>query len=336
MATIRDVAREAAVGVGTVSRVLSGSPQVAPETRARVQATIERLGYRPSPLGRALARGRSQTLEVIVPLFTRYFYVEVLRGIEVALADTDYALVIRTIERPADRDRAFADPGSRGRAEGVLIVSLTPTAELLARLAATALPAVLVNNVHPALPSVALDHEAAAALAVQHLVRLGHRRIALVDHLEDPFAPSSPSGRRCGYRATLARAGLELRPEYERVTDFSPEAGMAALDALLALPQPPTAVFAGSDTQAVGVLEAARRRGVAVPDDLALVGYNDIEMAGYLGLTTIRVPMRELGRLGVQQLLLAFETPERAAGQIRLEPELIVRHTCGAVQAAAR
>ena len=335
MPTIRDLAQEAGVGIGTASRVLSGSPRVAAETRARVHAAMERLGYRPSRVARALSKGRTQTLEVMVPLFTRYFYVEVLRGIEAALVDTDYALLIRTIERATDRDRAFEDPCPRGRADGVLIVSLTPTAKLLEQLSLAECRAVLVDSDDPRLSNVTVDHAAAAASAVRHLIALGHRRIASIDHPEDPFAPAYPGGRHKGYRRALAEAGIPPRPEYELMTDFSPEAGAGALDSLLALPEPPTAVFVGSDTQAFGVLEAARRRGLRVPEDLAVVGYNDIELAQYLGLTSVRVPMREMGQRGVELLLAALHEPDSPPTQVRLPAQLVVRRTCGAREPAS-
>lgn len=152
-------------------------------------------------------------------------------------------------------------------------MSLTPTRGLVSRAMAAGVPLVLVDAEHPKLPSVAVDHAAAATSAVDHLFKLGHRHIALVDHAEDPFAPVYPDERHRGYRRALAEAGLPERPEYERVTDFSPEAGAAAMRELLALDEPPTAIFVGSDTQALGILEGARRAGLRVPDYLAVVGY---------------------------------------------------------------
>lgn len=327
MPTIRDVAREAGVGVGTVSRVLSGGARVAPATRARVEAAMARLDYRPSPAARALSRRRTHTLEVVVPLATRHFYVEVLRGIEAALADTDYAVVIRTIERPAARDRALAALGQRGRADGVIVVSLTPTPDLLAQLGAAQLPAVLVDAVHPALPSVFVDHAAAASDATQHLLALGHRRIAFIDQREDPATPAAPAERLRGYQTELDAAGVARQPDYVIVADPSPEGGMAAAEALLGLPEPPTAVFIGSDTQAVGVLQAARRDGRRVPRDLSVVGYGDIEMSRHIGLTTMRVPVRELGQRGVDLLLEAVTTLADPPPQIRLPAALIERRT---------
>ena len=329
MVTIQDVAREAGVGVGTASRALSGNPHVADDTRAHVQAVAEQLGFRPSLIARAFSRGRTQTLEVLVPLITQHFYVEVLRGIEEALETTEYSLLIRSIERRTDRDRILRGAELRGRVDGALLVSLNPTRGLIGRVAQAALPLVLVDAEYPRLSSVGVDHEAAATSAVRHLVGLGHRRIALVDHPEDPFAPIYPDARHRGYRAALAEAGLRARAEYERVTDFSPQAGAAALRELLALRSPPTAVFAGSDTQAIGVLEAAQQAGRRVPEDLAVVGYNDIEVAAYLGLTTVHIPMREMGRQGVELLLEAIDHPEAPPERVLLPADLVIRRTSG-------
>ena len=330
MATIHQVARAAGVGVGTASRALSGNPHVRDATRARVQAAAQRLGFRPSPIARAFSRGRTQTLEVVVPLLTQHFFVEVLRGIESALHPTEYALLIRTIERRADRDRVLRDQDLRRRADGALLVSLNPTRGLIRRVTEAARPLVLVDAEHPRLPSVSVDHTAAAEAAVRHLLSLGHRRVALVDHAEDPFAPVWPDARHRGYRQALAEAGVAPRTEYERLTDWGPEAGAAVATDLLRLAEPPTAVFAGSDTQALGVLEAARRAHRRVPDDLAVVGYNDIEVAAYLGLTTVRVPMRELGRRGVELLLRNIEQPEIPPARLRLPAELVIRRSSGA------
>ncbi|MBI3967820.1 MAG: LacI family DNA-binding transcriptional regulator [Chloroflexi bacterium] len=330
MVTIHDVARAAGVGIGTVSRVLSGSSLVAPETRRRIQAAIEQLDYRPNRAARALSSGRTQTIEVLVPLFTRYFYVEVLCGIEAAITETGYSLVLQTVERPSERDQAFANPSPRRRADGLLIVSLTPTPELVRQLMLRSLPAVLVDGEHPDLPSVSVDHEEAARRAVRHLMELGHERIALVDRLEDPFTPGTLSGRQRGYRAALDEAGVPPRPGYEIVTDYSREEGRIAVEKLMLVAEPPTAILAGSDAQAAGALEAARHLGRRVPDDLAVVGYNDVEIAEYLSLTTMRVPMREMGRRGVALLLgLVNGAAPRTALQ-RVSAELVVRSTCGA------
>jgi DNA-binding LacI/PurR family transcriptional regulator len=331
--TIRDVAREAGVGLGTVSRVLGGNPHVSDETRQRVTAAIERLGYHPSTSARALSRGRTHTIEVIVPLLTRYYYFEILRGVLVVVANTDYCLNIRVLERPTDREQAFVQVDRRGHPDGLLLVRVRPSGDLVARLARAGVPAVLVDAPYPDLPDVGADHRAAATMMMEHLLSLGHRRVALADRPDDPFDASVLRGRRQGYRDALARAGIGHRPEYEPPTAWSAEGGAVALDALLALPEPPTAVFAGSDTQAIGVLERARQRGLTVPGDLAVCGYGDIELARYLGLTTVRVPMRAMGEHAIGLLLEAIEGRVGTPAQVRLPAELVVRSTCGAPSA---
>lgn len=327
--TIRDVARAAGVGVGTVSRVLSGQPQVAPATRARVEMAIARLGYHPNAAARALSRQRTDTVEVAVPLVARDFYVEILRGIELALQERGLSFLIRTVEGTVDRDRVFSALAVPGRADGSIVVSQIPPPDVVRRLTAERMSAVLVDGQHDRLPSVAVDHAAAAQQAVNHLIRLGHRRIAHVDHPEAPFAQGSPAGRRQGYRAALGAAGVAVRADQDVVTDLSAEGGAAALAILMAQPAPPSAVFVGSDTQAAGVLAAAQRRQLRVPDDLAVIGYNDIDLAGYLDLTTVRVPMRDMGRLGVELLTAALAQPRDVPPAVLLPAELVVRRSSG-------
>lgn len=328
--TIRDVAREAGVGLGTVSRVLTGSPRVAESTRQRVEAVIARLGYHPSASARALSRGRAQTIEVILPLLDRFYYFEVLHGILAAVAETDYCLNVRVLERPVDRDWIFAEVDRRGHPDGLLVVRVPPTEELLGRLARSRVPGILVDTAHHDLPGIGVNHRAATSTMVDHLVGLGHRRIALVDRRDDSFDQAVLDERRRGYHEALARAGLAPRAAYEPAADWSAEGGAAALDALLALPDPPTAIFAGSDTQAIGVLDRARQRGLAVPGDLAVCGYGDIQLAPYLGLTTMHVPMRAMGERAVALLLAAIEGRADDGAHEQLEAELVVRATCGA------
>jgi LacI family transcriptional regulator, xylobiose transport system transcriptional regulator len=179
------------------------------------------------------------------------------------------------------------------------------------------------------LSSVAVDHAVAAEQAVTYCLERGHRRIALVDRLEDPFDPTSEGICERGYRETMAAAGLPAAPDYRRLTDFSPSGGAAALESLLALAEPPTAVVAGSDAQAIGVVEAARARGWQVPADLSVVGYNDSDFARFLGLTTVQVPVREMARQATEVLLSALAQPNGEPKTRYLPTELVVRQTCG-------
>jgi DNA-binding LacI/PurR family transcriptional regulator len=327
--TISDVARAAGVGIGTVSRVINRSPLVSAATRARVLAAIERLGYQPSSIARAFGRRTTHKLELLVPLFAAPFFLDIMRGVEEGLADSDYTLLVRTIDGPADRERVFSACCKRGRADGVLVVWTPPTEAFVERLASEALPAVLLNAESPNLLAVAVDHTAAAHRAVTYCAGLGHRRIALIDRFADPFATSGEGVCQVGYRTALADGGLTQLPDYEHVVPLDPQAGSRAFATLQAQPQAPTAIVVGSDTQAIGVLDAARTAGLRVPRDVSIVGYNDNPIAAYLGLTTMRVPLRALGRLATEVLLAALSEPVAPPTTTYLPTELVVRRTCG-------
>ncbi len=327
--TIRDVARAAGVGLATASRALSGSPGVTLATRARVLAAAEQLGFQRSPIARAFSRRRTNTLEIVVPTLTRHFYMEVLSGVEAALAGSDYSIVIRTLERRDERDRVLAACCRRGRADGVLLISVAPTGELVERLARDSLPAVLVDRVHPQLSSVVVDYEGGVAATVRHCAELGHRRIALLHPGDDPLASVQPESRIDSFRAGLAEVGLGAPRSYEQGAELTPEGGAAAAELLLDLPEPPTAILAGNDAQAMGVIDVARHRGMRIPADLSIVGFNDVALAEYLGLTTVRVPMRDLGSQAVAMLLTALERSDPVPEVTYLATELVVRRTCG-------
>ncbi|MDX6724138.1 MAG: LacI family transcriptional regulator [Solirubrobacteraceae bacterium] len=305
---IRDVAARAGVGVGTVSRVLNDAPGVAAATRERVRAVMEELGYRPSVAARNLSLGRTQTLGVIAPFFTQASVVERLRGVDEVVGQSPYHLTICNVETREQRRDVMRRFARRDRLDGVLVISLPPTDAEAHALRRDGLAVVLVDAIHGDLPHVVVDDVAGGALAARHLLDAGHRRIAFVGDVEDnPFGFASSERRLRGLRREVERTGLELPPEYVRRGPFGREtAGGMALD-LLALAEPPTAVFAASDVQAFGVLDAAARAGLSVPGDLSVIGYDDIELAGAIGLTTVRQPLRESGRLGASLLLRALE-----------------------------
>jgi DNA-binding LacI/PurR family transcriptional regulator len=267
-------------------------------------------------------------LEVVVPLLSHDFYVEVLRGVEGAIAATDYALVIRTVERAGDHRRIFADVGARDRADAVVIVSLGVPAGFLALLRERQRPAVCIDCVHELLPSVALDHVAAARAVVEHLVSLGHRRVAFVDRGDVPHDAEAISERLLAFRDAAAERSLKVERSLEFVVEYTRDAGRAAAETLLSRKKGrPTAIVAASDLQALGVLEAANARGLRVPEDLAIVGSNDIAEARFADLTTVRVPMREMGRRGVEIALSLIDGGEAPTKPVRLRGELVVRRS---------
>jgi DNA-binding LacI/PurR family transcriptional regulator len=329
-ATIYDVAKQAGVGIGTVSRVLNNSSSVTETTRQKILVAIKELDYRPNAIAQRLSLRKTLTVAVIAPFFTRPAFVERLRGVEGAIAESDYDLILYNVETTAKRDDCFEDVAGGQRVDGALIISLPPSDEDVARFARAGVPTVLVDAHHPDLSTVTVDDMAGGYLATQHLIGLGHRKIAYVsDPLESPFRFTSSSHRYQGYRRALAEANIPFRPDYHQFDEHGQRQARDATRRLLDLPDPPTAIFAASDTQAIGALEALRGRGLRVPQDIAVVGYDDIEVAEYLGLTTIRQPLFETGTKGVELLLETIDDPSERPMHVEMPIQLIVRHSCG-------
>lgn len=328
MATISDVAARAGVGAGTVSRVLNGSPQVSEPTRARVLAAIEELGYRPNPLAQGLSRGRCRTLGVVVPYFTTPSPVERLRGVAAALDGSQYDLVIFNVETVAHRDDFLGTLTRRDRADGLLLMSFPPPAEALDRIVGAGVPVVLVDARREGLPGVVIDDVEGGRIATRHLVELGHERIAFIGGDDDPLGFTASADRERGFREVMAEAGLAVDEDLVRSGTHAREVAVSIAKDLLRGDRPPTAVFATADIQALGVLEAARSLGRRVPEDLSVIGFDDIELSAYVGLTTIRQPLFESGQVATRLLLevLGGEgAPTAHAHELPLE--LVVRST---------
>jgi DNA-binding LacI/PurR family transcriptional regulator len=327
--TIRDVAKQAGVGIATVSRVLNNSPSVREETRQKVLEAIVELDYRPNPIARRLSLGKTLTIGVIVPFFTRPAFVERLRGIEHTLSDSEYDLIIFNVESAAKRDTVFHDILRQERVDGLLIISLSPGSTDVNRFLRANVPTVLIDDArHSQLSQVVVDDVNGGYLATQHLIELGHRKIGYVSDLFDnPFNFISSKNRYSGYRRALDEAEISFRPEYHRQGEHGRQVACEMAQQLLSLSDPPTAIFAASDTQAIGVLEAARNLGLQVPHELSVIGFDDIEVAEYLNLTTIRQPFFASGVEGVELLLEAIATPSSTPRQIVLHVELVIRDT---------
>jgi LacI family transcriptional regulator, galactose operon repressor len=329
-ARIADVAAAAGVGVATVSRVLNGNANVAAPTRARVLEAITALNYRPSSLARNLSLRRTLVIGVVIPFFTSPSSVERLRGVVTALEGSPYDLALFDVESADRQRRAFDLLGRGDRADGLLVVSLVPPAEELGRLAAANLPTIIVDAPHETLTTVVVDDVAGGEQATRHLIELGHSKIAFIgDKPPDPFRFHSSRDRTLGYERALENAGIAVRPEYIRAGTHNRHVARSIAIELLKLPDRPTAIFAASDTQALGALEAARVLGIDVPRDLSVVGFDDIEVAAYVGLTTVRQPLLESGRRGAELLLQALDGPPARPLRELLPLELIVRGTTG-------
>lgn len=326
--TIRDVARHARVGVGTVSRVLNDSPQVSADARRRVRVAIDELGYRPSSTARSLSLGRTRTIGVVAPFFTSGSVLERLRGVVERLRQGDeYDLLLFDVETPHQRMDAFRDFARGDRVDGLLIVSLPPSDAEVASFEEENLAVVLVDVSHPALPRVVIDDVRGGEIATAHLLDKGHTRIGFVGDEPTPFGFTSSESRRRGMVRALRRAGIKPVSALHQRGPHGREEAREMAERLLRLPEPPTAIFAASDTQAMGVLEAAREHDVRIPADLAVVGFDDVEMASVLELTTVRQPLRQSG-VRAAELLLSMLAGVATPAVAELAPlELVERGT---------
>jgi LacI family transcriptional regulator len=289
---------------------------------------MEELDYRPQASARSLVTGSTGTLALVVPFFTHPSAVERMRGVLAAVGATDYELVVCNVATPEQRDEYLGRRLPLDRSDGLLIVSLSPTDEEAESLLRAGAPVVLLDAFHPRLPSVRTDDVAGGMLATRHLIELGHERIAFVGDRPDPgFRFVTSDRRHDGYRSALREAGIRVRPELQRAAPHGRLEAHRLTRELLSLDEPPTAVFAASDTQALGVLEAARVEGVAVPEEMSVIGFDDVEVAAYVGLTTVHQPLEDSGRRGLERLVAALRDEDTRPHEERLELTLKLRRT---------
>ncbi len=309
-ATIADVAAASGVGIGTVSRVINGATNVRETTRASVLKVIDELGYRPSHLAASLSRGTPRTVAIVVPQLTRPSAVMRLAGALAVLDEQGYDTVVCNVDTLAQRDHHLAALTSRHRADGVIVVSLRLSAQQLASFRRTGVPLVTVDALAAGVPQTVTDDVAGGRLATRCLLSLGHRRIGFVGDTMRGAAAASRVGlgfvasqhRLGGYRQALAAAEVPYDPALVRRGPHGPANAEALTSELLGLPDRPSAIFAASDTQAMGVLAAADRCGISVPGQLSVIGFDDIESAALLGLSTVRQPLGDSGAEGARRL----------------------------------
>jgi DNA-binding LacI/PurR family transcriptional regulator len=330
------VAERAGVSTMTVSRVLSGHPDVAPITRDSVLRHARALGYR-TPGAHHAARRRTGLIALTVPFITGEgsFFGEIVAGAAEAVAQHGANLVLCPTRHEHDREVTLLDRLLHGRTDGALLVSPSESPAELAGLAAQGHPFVVIDPTIPpgdGIPVVAAMNTRGARSATEHLIALGHRRIAAITG-PAPWAPSVD--RLAGYHAALAAAGLPVVPELVAQGDFTIHSGEAAAHQLLLLPEPPTAIFAFNDNMAVGALVAATAHRLAVPRDLSVAGFDDIEAASLVtpALSTVRQPLREMGRSAVGLLIRLLEGRPIEAPRIEVATRLIVRASTGAAPA---
>lgn len=327
----------------TVSRVLNGNAGVRQPARQAVERAIAELNFSPNPSARRLKQGKTSTIVAIVPFFTRPSFVERLRGVLAVLETTNYDLIVYNVESEQRRRYCLTEVPRPERADGVVVVSMSPTDDDWHHLTRYGLPVVLVDAYHPQLPSVQEDAREGGRRATEHLIALGHRRIGFIGGpLQDVFnfTNTSTSYRLKGFRAAIDAAGLTVAEDLiaidpRAIGEESRERAREETLRWMARSDRPTAVFAASDTQAMGVLQAAQELGLAVPGDLSVIGYDDIELARFLQLTTVRQHLTESGRRGAQLLLDMLERGHAPPMLERIPNEVAARGTTGAPRAEA-
>ncbi len=326
--TIHDVARIAGVGIGTVSRVLNEHPSVRPATRAKVLAAIAQLRFKPNPIARSMISKRTGSIGVIVPFFTRPFHVEVLRGVQNALSHAQKELVIYNVENDTQRDAYFSELPMHRKVDGLLIISLIPSDTFAQGFREVGLPTVLVDAYSPYLTSLVVNNAEGAYQAVKSLLDKGHRRIGFINGIiEGNFKFNQANDRLIGFHRALGEVGVLFEPALIVESAWNRHAGREAALHLLTQTPRPTAIFASSDMQAIGVLEAARNLHIPVPSELAIIGFDGIEVSELLDVSTVQQPMQQMGEMGVVKLIEQMAHPQLAPELIRLSTTLIERGT---------
>jgi LacI family transcriptional regulator len=336
--TIKDVAYLAGVSPMTVSRVINGSDRVSPDTQRRVQQAIAELGYVPSRLARGLSARRTGTLAVIVPDVANPFFTMIVRAAEAVARRSSYRVILCDTRADLAVERDVVEELIAHRVEGIVIAPVSDRSKPhLARLARFGVQFVLIDRTVAGIECDAIvgDSVGGAQLLVEHLIGLGHHRIGLIVETD---GVSTARLRRRGYEAALTAAGLEPDPALVEVQAPDPDGGFAGMSRLLSSDEPPSAVFAVNNLVALGAIEAVREAGLEVPDDVALVCFDDIEFASrlYPFLTAMEQPAETFGTLGTQLLLERIQGRGPARDHVVVLPgQLTVRRSCGAVAVGA-
>lgn len=328
--SIKDIARAAKVSHSTVSRALQHSPLVNHQTAQRIQEIARETGYRPSAVARSLVTKRTKTIGVVVTRIADPFIAEVVNGIEDVANDHGYSVFLANSNANPDREVKVVHSFHERRVDGILVTASRVGALYMPLLTEMRVPTVLINNQHPGefVHSVMIDNPAASLQATQHLIQLGHKRVA---YIGDQFGFQSDTERFAGYRRALEVADIPFLPELTAHGDGNAEGGMRAMERLLALVEPPTAVFCYNDMSALGALRAIRAKGWRVPEDISVVGFDDLFIATYTNpaLTTISQPMRQMGSAAMEILLKLFNGANSKTN-IKVQGQLIVRESTAA------
>jgi LacI family transcriptional regulator len=328
-ATIRDIARLAGVSIATVSRVLNDRPDVSGETREAVLEVVRRLGFSTNRSARALSAGRTGLVGVTLPIVHAQYFAFILSGASEALYEQDMRAILCPTLHQHEREVTLLDRLMHGTTDGAILLLPEESSDELKALQEQRYPFAVVDpRVHldEGIPCVTAAHASGAKQATSHLLSLGHRRIATIT---GPTGWMATEERRNGYHAALAAVGVVPDPELEVTSNWTIAGGFEAALTLLDLPEKPSAIFCFNDNLAVGAMRAARARGLRVPDELSIVGFDDTEEAAIVtpALTTVRQPLAEMGRMAVSLLVRLLDKQRVEALRVELATRLVVRES---------
>jgi LacI family transcriptional regulator len=326
--TIYDVAKLSGMSIATVSRVLNTPERVSETSRRRVMAAIDELGFVPKAEARARVLQSTGRIGVVTPFFTSPSFIDRLRGVAAALANSRYELVIYTVDSMDRLNGYFATLPILGNLDGLIVISLPMDDDAAQRLISNQLETVLIESAHPRFSAILGDDRVGGRLAAQHLVEQGHRRCAYVYFGQHPEYSIHPEVQRLsGYRDALAEHGVALPADYIKHVPVSRKGIREQLRELFELTEPPTALFVPSDDLAIRVIHRARELGLHTPRDISVVGFDGIDIAEHIDLTTVNQQLVESGQVAVELLLVRLSDPGRPVQQIQIPVHLDVRGT---------
>ena len=342
--TIRDIAQLAGVTPGTVSRAINGSPLVKEKTKSRILKIAKELDYSPNLTARRLSIGKTFAIGVVVPFFTRPAVSARLDGVVSILSNSQYDLVIHDIASPKQRSIGFQDVLRQERIDGALIISMPIVHEDIDYFKHSKVPIVFIDRKHPDLAdydSIIIDDVLGGYEATKYLIKLGHKKIGFIGDItglltkpetnileqDNPFMSTASRDRYAGYKNALSEAGIPVSPDYYGEDQYGYREARELAFQMLRLDDPPTAIFSASDIQAFGVIQAARNLGLSIPEDLSVIGFDDIPAAEFMQLTTTRQLLFESGYKGVEILLQAINGDREEHITITLPTELVIRNT---------
>ncbi|MEK4271887.1 LacI family DNA-binding transcriptional regulator [Paenibacillus sp. FSL R7-0026] len=331
-ATIYDIAREAGVSIATVSQVINGKGKISEKRRAEIMEIMERLHYQPSAIAAALTGKQTYTLGLLVPDISNPYFAELARAVEDRSRQLGYSVVICSTDNKDERVERYLNLLQQKRVDGMMIGTGIDNAEILSPLLQQSIPVALIARHMPSLSvhTVTIDDILGGALAAEHLLELGHTRVAV---LSEPSKVSSSQERVRGFRETLIKAGYTLEPN--QIRESSADLSSAKKEALLLLGEKdhPTGLFCCNDIQAIGALQAAKELGLRVPEDVSIIGFDNTILASVTSppLTTVAQPIEDLGHRAVDLLIEELKDERKEPQKIVLKPELVIRESAGRV-----